>query len=303
MNIAFIYPGQGSQYVGMGKDLYEAFPQIKELFNTANEILGFKLTKICFDGPEESLKQTYVTQPAIYTHSAAITKLLNDKITPSYAAGHSLGEYTALVTAGVMSFADGLKLVKLRGELMQKAGTINRGTMAAVIGLDAKLVEEACSEASAAGIVQVANFNSPGQVVISGSVEGVKQAMILAKQKGAKLVKELVVHGAFHSPLMEPAKAELKKAIDNTEFFSPKIPVYRNVDAKPTKPGADISEIRDSLYKQLTAPVRWEESVLNMVKDGAGEFIELGPGKVLQGLVKRISPGVTIRGFDKAIEF
>jgi len=299
MSVAFIYPGQGSQYVGMGKDLYESFPQVKELYEYANEILGFELTRVCFEGPEEELKQTYVTQPAIFTHSIAVTNLVKDKITPSFAAGHSLGEYTALVSAESLTFGDGLKLVKLRGEQMQKAGTLNRGTMAAIIGLDSKLIEEACSEASSAGIVQVANYNSPGQVVISGSVEGVKQAMVIAKKKGAKLVKELVVHGAFHSPLMEPAKEELRKSIDNTEFSKVKIPVYRNVDALPTIPKSDVSEIRDSLYKQLTSSVRWDESVLNMVKDGADEFIELGPGKVLQGLVKRISPGVITRGFDK----
>ena len=300
MSVAFIYPGQGSQYVGMGKDLYESFPQVKELYEYANEILGFELTRVCFEGPEEELKQTYVTQPAIFTHSIAVTNLVKDKITPSFAAGHSLGEYTALVSAESLTFGDGLKLVKLRGEQMQKAGTLNRGTMAAIIGLDSKLIEEACSEASSAGIVQVANYNSPGQVVISGSVEGVKQAMVIAKKKGAKLVKELVVHGAFHSPLMEPAKEELRKSIDNTEFSKVKIPVYRNVDALPTIPKSDVSEIRDSLYKQLTSSVRWDESVLNMVKDGADEFIELGPGKVLQGLVKRINPRVSIRGFDKA---
>jgi len=302
MGIAFIYPGQGSQYVGMGKDLYELFPQIKELYEKANKILGFELTKICFDGPEEELKQTFVTQPAIFTHSIALTKMVESRIIPNFTAGHSLGEYTALVTAGALSFEDALKLVKLRGEEMQKAGTTRKGTMAAIIGLDTKLVEEACNEALSSGIVQVANFNSPGQVVISGSVYGVKQAMVIAKQKGAKIVKELVVHGAFHSPLMEPAKVELKKALDSTEFNKVKIPVYRNVDAKPTAPETDISEIRDSLYRQLTSSVRWEESIINMINDGANQFIELGPGKVLQGLVKRINSTVTIRGFDKAAD-
>ena len=300
MGIAFVYPGQGSQYVGMGKDLYSSFPQIKGLFEKANKILGFELTKFCFDGPEEELKQTYVTQPAIFTHSIAVTYLIDSKFRPSFAAGHSLGEYTALVAAGAFSFEDGLRLVKLRGEQMQKAGTVNMGTMAAIIGLDTKLIIEVCEEASESGIVQVANYNSPGQVVISGSVEGVKKAMSLAKQRGAKVVKELAVHGAFHSPLMEPAKQELKNAIDITEIKRVKFPVYRNVDAMPTMPDTDISFIRDALYRQLTSSVRWEESVLNMVKDGATEFIELGPGKVLQGLVKRISPNVTTRGFDKA---
>jgi len=300
MIIAYVYPGQGSQYVGMGKDLSEKFPSVRKLYEKANEILNFPLTTISFEGPEEELKQTYVTQPAIFMHSLAITSLLKDKIEPEMAAGHSLGEYTALVAAGALDFEDGLRLVKLRGEEMQKAGTVNKGTMAAIIGLDAKMVHEVCVEASAAGIVQVANFNSPGQVVVSGSVEGVKKAMELAKQRGAKIVKELVVHGAFHSPLMEPARGELQKAIDKTRFNNLKIPVYRNVDAKPARPGDDANEIRISLNRQLTSSVRWEETIANMVKDGATEFIELGPGKVLQGLVKRISPEVKIRGFDKS---
>ncbi len=300
MNTAFVYPGQGAQYVGMGKDLTESYPEIKELFKKADEILGFELTRICGEGPEEELKQTYVTQPAIFVHSVALTSIVGKKISASFAAGHSLGEYSALVYAGAFSFDDGLKLVKLRGEQMQKAGELNKGTMAAIIGLDASKVDEVCKEASATGIVQVANFNSPGQVVISGSVEGVRKAMEIAKASKAKMVKELVVHGAFHSPLMESAREELKKALDHTEFNRVRIPVYRNVDAKPITPGAAPDEIRDSLYRQLTSSVRWEESVMNMIRDGANEFIELGPGKVLQGLIKRINSTVVIRGFDKS---
>lgn len=302
MSISFIFPGQGSQYVGMGKDLCGFYPEIKELYEKADSILGFEFSRICFEGPEEELKQTYITQPAIFVHSIAVTKLIGKKFTASMAAGHSLGEYSALVFAGALSFEDGLKLVKIRGDEMQKAGTLNKGTMAAIIGLDAAQLEEVCREASITGIVQPANFNSPGQIVISGSVEGVRKAMELAKERKAKLVKELVVHGAFHSPLMQPAQAELKKALDETEFKNVRIPVYRNVDAKQitSKTGAD--EIRDSLLEQLTSCVRWEESVINMINAGATEFIELGPGKVLQGLIKRINNTVTIKGFDKAEE-
>ena len=300
MNTAFIYPGQGSQYVGMGKDIYEQFPEVREIYEKAGEILGFDLAEISFNGPEEKLKQTYITQPAIFIHSWAMTNLVCKKIEAGFAAGHSLGEFTALVYAGALTFEDGLKLVKLRGELMQKAGEMQKGTMAAVIGLGADKLEEICRTASAAGVVQVANFNSPGQIVISGSVEGVRKAMELAKAEKAKMVKELVVHGAFHSPLMEPAREELKIALDNTGFNIVRIPVYSNVSAKSITPSTLQSEIRDLSYRQLTSPVRWEESIVNMVKDGAREFIEIGPGKVLQGLVKRINSSVNVRGFDKA---
>lgn len=298
MSITFVYPGQGSQYVGMGKDLYEAYPQAADLYLQANEILAYDIAEVSFNGPEEKLKQTYITQPAIVVHSIAATRLIKDK-NPSFAAGHSLGEFSALITAGALSFEDGLRLVKLRGELMQKAGEENKGTMAAVIGLDPAKVEQACSVASSAGIVQVANYNSPGQVVISGSVEGVKKAMTIAKEKGAKLVKELVVHGAFHSPLMESARNDFKSALNEVEFRKLKIPVYANISAKPFDSNATTDELRENLYNQLTSSVRWEESVQNMIRDGASEFIEIGPGKVLQGLIKRINNTVTIKGVDK----
>lgn len=300
MSISFIFPGQGSQYVGMGKDLYQIYSEVKELYQKANEILGFDLTKVSFEGPEEELKQTYITQPAIFIHSIAINKLVEKKIKARFTAGHSLGEYTAFVYAGALSFEDGLKLVKLRGELMQKAGEEQKGTMAAIIGLNSKQVDEICKDISQCGIVQVANFNSPGQVVISGSAEGVQKAIELAKEKKARLAKQLVVHGAFHSPLMESAKEGLKEALYSTEFKPVKIPVYTNVSSKPITPNNSVNEISDCLYKQLTSSVRWEESVMNMVNDGASEFIELGPGKVLQGLVKRINSSVSVKGFDKA---
>lgn len=297
---AFVYPGQGSQYVGMGKDLFEKFSEIKEIYEKANEILGYELTSVSFAGPEEKLKQTFITQPAIFTHSIALTKLVEKKLSPDCAAGHSLGEYTALVCAGALSFEEGLKLVKVRGELMQKAGEELKGTMAAVMGLEPHILEEICKEASSAGIVQVANFNSPGQIVISGSVEGVRKAMEIAKSSKAKLVKELIVHGAFHSPLMEPVKEEFKSALDNAPVNNIRFPVYANVTGKPITPDTPVNNIKDLLYNQLTSSVRWEESIRNMVNDGAKEFIELGPGKVLQGLIKRINNTVAARGFDKA---
>jgi len=301
MSIAFVYPGQGSQYVGMGQDLYESYPAIKELYQQANEILGLDIAKISFSGPEEKLKQTFITQPAIVLHSVAATQLIRNK-EPNYTAGHSLGEFSALIKAGALSFEDGLKLVQLRGELMQKAGEENKGTMAAIIGLDTIKIIEVCRDASEFGIVQVANFNSPGQIVISGTVEGVQREMVLAKERGAKLAKELVVHGAFHSPLMESAKEDFEVALDYTEFKKVKIPVYTNVHAKPTTQDTDLEFIKETLYDQLTSSVRWDESIVNMINDGAREFIELGPGKVLQGLIKRINNTVTIKGVDKAVD-
>ena len=232
-------------------------------------------------------------------HSYAITQLLKHKIYSEYTAGHSLGEYTALVYSGALDFESGLKLVKIRGELMQKAGEQQKGTMAAIVGIDEEVINSICEEASAAGIVQVANFNSPGQIVISGSVAGVQKAIELAKAKNAKMAKELVVHGAFHSPLMEPARKELKKALDDTEFNTIMIPVYANVTAEALNPLSSPEEIKKSLCNQLTSPVRWQQSVEQMIKDGADEFIELGPGKVLQGLIKRIDTSVQFKGYDK----
>ena len=294
---AYIFPGQGSQYVGMGKDLFDEYPAARDLFSRADDVLGFSLSKICFEGPDEELKQTRNTQPAIFLHSMAVWTLLRPK-DAAMVAGHSLGEYSALVAAGVLKVEDGLKLVRLRGELMQKAGEENPGTMAAVIGLDAKTVGEVCCTAWKEGIVQAANFNSPGQIVISGSVNGVRKAMELAKERGAKLVKELVVSGAFHSPLMQTAKDGLKAALDSVELQDARIPVYANVTAKPVQ---KTEEIRTMLSEQVTSPVRWDETIANMSANGASAFTEIGPGKVLQGLVKRIAPGVAIFGVETAV--
>lgn len=300
MKTAFVFPGQGAQYVGMAKDLYDKYSEVRRIYKTANDILGFELDKISFEGPEEKLKQTYITQPAIFVHSLAVNSILQSKFNVKFTAGHSLGEYSALVCAGALDFENGLRLVKLRGELMQQAGEKQKGTMAAIMGMNGAKLVEICNAASAAGIVQVANINSPGQIVISGSVEGVHKAMELAKQNKAKLVKELVVHGAFHSPLMEPAKEEFKTALESVEFNRLNFPVYANVTGRAIKPESKSEEIRELLYNQLTSSVKWEDCVRNMTNDGADDFYELGPGKVLQGLVKRISPDVSVSGFDKA---
>jgi [acyl-carrier-protein] S-malonyltransferase len=278
----------------MGKDLCEKSPAARALFERADAVLGFSLSAICFGGPEEELKQTRNTQPAIFLHSMAVAALVDAK-DAAMAAGHSLGEYSALVFAGAMTFEDGLKLVRLRGESMQRAGEERKGTMAAVVGLPAATLEEVCAEASSSGVVQCANFNSPGQIVISGSVEGVRKAMELAKAKGAKLVKELVVSGAFHSPLMQGAREGLEKALASTRIDDARIPVYANVSAKPVQ---KAGEIRTLLAAQLTSAVRWEESVAAMAAAGADSFVEIGPGKVLQGLVKRIAASATVSGVD-----
>ncbi len=291
---AIIFPGQGSQYVGMGKDLYENSSVAREVFQQADDILGFSLSKICFEGPEEELKQTKNTQPAIFLHSCVLLKMTQD-LKGDYTAGHSLGEYTANVFAGSINFENALKLVRLRGELMQKAGEEQKGTLAAVVGLEPNVVEDVCAKASSQGIVQCANYNSPGQIVISGSIAGIQAAMLLAKEAGAKMVKELPVSGAFHSPLMLSAKTGLSLALDNTAFTDAKIPVYSNVTGNPIQ---SSEEIRTALKEQLTAAVRWESSIRNMIADGADNFIEIGPGKVLQGLIKRINPNVTISGIS-----
>ena len=296
--ISYIFPGQGSQYVGMGKSLIERFPIAKEIFQEADDAINFNLSQICFDGPEEILKLTSNTQPAIFVHSVAIWKILNQTNGKMF-AGHSLGEYSALVAAGAMQFSDAIKIVRLRGELMLKAGIKNPGTMAAIVGLENNIVEEICAEISKSEIVQPANFNSPSQVVISGSKNGVQIAMEKLKLAGAKIVKELVVSGAFHSPLMASAKEELTEALGDLKINDLTNPVFANVTANGVFLG---SEIRNLLCEQLTAPVKWSDSILNMVNFGATEFIEIGPGKVLQGLVKRISPNVKINGLDTAID-
>jgi len=292
---AFIFPGQGSQYVGMAKDLFENSVEAQEMILTAEEAIGVRLSHIMFNGPEDSLKQTDVTQPAIFVHSVVLSSIIRT-LDFDMAAGHSLGEYSALVAARAIQFYDAVKLVRTRGEAMLQAGIDWKGTMAAIVGLDSQVVSEICEIASKDGIVQCANFNSPGQIVISGSVEGVKSAMTIAKEKGAKLVKELVVSGAFHSPLMESAREKLMAKLDTTNFYDAKIPVYANVTAKPVQ---SKDEIKDLLNQQLTKPVRWEETIQNMINDGADEFFEIGPGKVLQGLVKRINPDVKVFGIDK----
>lgn len=295
---AFVFPGQGSQYVGMAKDFYDSDEASKDLILRADSAIGFPLSRVCFNGPEDELRQTRNTQPAIFLHSIVVAQRLSHR-NADMVAGHSLGEYSALVYAQAISFEDGLRLVRLRGELMQRAGEESKGTMAAVVGLDPQTVAEVCHEAATAGVVQPANYNSPGQVVISGSVDGVRKGMELAKQRGAKLVKELVVSGAFHSPLMDSAKNGLKKELDSVPIDDAKIPVYANVTAEPV---TSASLIRDLLYRQLTSPVRWEETVKNMIRDGATNFCEIGPGKVLQGLVKRTDGSVGVSGFDKFID-
>lgn len=288
---AFVFPGQGAQFVGMGKDLYENNPEAKELFEKANDILGFRITDLMFDGTEEDLKQTKVTQPAIFLHSVILAKVLGDEFAPDMVAGHSLGEFSALVAAGALSFEDGLKLVAKRAAAMQKACEIKPSTMAAVLALPDEKVEEICAEID--DVVAPANYNCKGQLVISGTIEGVDKACEKLLEAGAKRALKLKVGGAFHSPLMMPAQEELAEAIEAAEFKTPICPVYQNVDGKPH---TDPKEIKENLVKQLTAPVRWTQDVEAMIADGATEFIELGPGSVLQGLVKKINREVTASG-------
>ena len=279
---AYVFPGQGAQFPGMAKDLYESSDQAKALLESANDILGFRITDIMFDGSAEELKETKVTQPAIFLHSVALAKI-SDDFNPDMVAGHSLGEFSALVANGTLAFEDGLKLVSQRAQAMQKACEINPSTMAAILGLEDQVVEELCAEISE--VVVAANYNCPGQLVISGSHKGIELACEAAKEAGARRALPLPVGGAFHSPLMEPARADLEKAIDATTFNQGICPVYQNVSAQAE---TDLNTIKENLKTQLTAPVRWTQSVQAMVIDGATHFVESGPGKVLQGLVKKI---------------
>ncbi|MBQ8864387.1 MAG: ACP S-malonyltransferase [Rikenellaceae bacterium] len=288
MKKAYVFPGQGAQFPGMGRDLYESSQVAKELFERANEILGFRITDIMFGEDAEALKQTAVTQPAVFLHSVIMAKVLGDDFVPDMVAGHSLGEFSALVAAGALSFEDGLKLVAKRAAAMQKACEAAPSTMAAVLALEDSVVEQVCSEID--GVVVAANYNCPGQLVISGTIEAVDAACVKLKEQGARRALRLPVGGAFHSPLMEPARVELSQAIEQAEFMTPCCPIYQNVDAKPH---TDPAEIKQNLVSQLTAPVRWTYCVQNMISDGATNFTELGPGKVLQGLILKINNEVT----------
>lgn len=291
---AFVFPGQGAQFVGMGKDLYENNPVAKEMFDKANEILGFNITDLMFNGTDEDLRQTKVTQPAIFLHSVILAKTMGDDFNPDMVAGHSLGEFSALVAAGALSFEDGLRLVSARAQAMQKACEKTPSTMAAVLALPDAKVEELCASVTE-GVVVPANYNCPGQIVISGSIEGVDAACAKMLEAGAKRALKLKVGGAFHSPLMEPARAELADAIAHTDFHAPKCPVYQNVNAEP-QTGPET--IKKKLIAQLTAPVRWTQTVQNMIAAGADTFVEVGPGAVLQGLVKKISSEVATSGIQ-----
>ena len=288
---AYIFPGQGAQFTGMGLDLYNNSQMANELFEKANEILGFRITDIMFEGTADQLKQTNVTQPAIFLHSVILAKVLGNSFQPEMVAGHSLGEISALVAAGVLSFDDGLQLVSKRAEAMQKACEIMPSTMAAVLGLDDQIVEEVCDAVD--GVVVAANYNCPGQLVISGEVSAIETTCELLKEKGARRALVLPVGGAFHSPMMEPAREELAAAIKATKFNEPTCRVYQNVPAKAI---TTALEIKENLIKQLTAPVKWTQSIQSMIADGGTQFIEVGPGKVLQGLMRKIDRSVEATG-------
>jgi len=288
---AYVFPGQGAQFIGMGKDLYDKSPIAKEMFERANAILGFRITDLMFAGTDEDLKQTKVTQPVIFLHSTILAAVLGNSFKPDMVAGHSLGEFSALVANKTLSFEDGLVLVSKRAMAMQKACEKTPSTMAAILGLDDKIVEEVC--ASIKEVVVPANYNSPGQIVISGSNEGIDKAIEMLKEKGAKRALKLAVSGAFHSPLMEPARLELEEAIRSTRFSKPICPVYQNVNAKPS---VEPEVIKSNLVSQLTSPVRWTQSILNMISGGATSFVEVGPGCVLQGLIKKVNKDAVTEG-------
>lgn len=292
MKKAYVFPGQGAQFIGMGKDVYDCNNECKKMFEQANEILGFNITDIMFSGTEDDLKQTKVTQPAVFLHSVALAHALGENFKPDMVAGHSLGEFSALVAAKAMRFEDGLKLVSIRANAMQKACESNPGTMAAIIALPNEVIEEVCASITDTVIVP-ANYNCPGQLVISGTIEGVDQACKILTEKGAKRALKLKVGGAFHSPLMEPARIELAKGIEQTEIKTPICPIYQNVNAKAV---TNSDEIKQNLIKQLTSPVKWTHIIENMITDGANSFTEVGPGKALQGMIVKINKDVEVLG-------